>query len=455
MAKVNPPSYLQNRTDHTAQGDRMVIQSIVKNPGRVSATDLIAVQASTPNMSVDVGAGTCFVKGTEASQQGIYHCINDGATNVIVPPAHASLPRWDVIAAVVHDEFYSGLDSSWDLVLVQGTPAASPVEPALPQNAIKLARVSVAALATSILNANIINSGPVADVVNLIVSNTTERNRLTYVAGQEVLQADTRAKFFHDGSTLQLDEGAIVSTATPSHVVGRQWFNPATSVLQHSDGTDWLDRAPKAEMFSSSGTWTKKPGLVAIRVRAWGAGGAGGGAAITTASQSSNGGGGGGGGYREAIIPARELGSTEAVTVGAGGDSAINAAGASGGASSFGAHMTANGGGGGAVGVASTGNSAPNGGGGGGGTGKGYSASGGWGSSGRTDNTLYCTKAAGGVAAGGGGGGGSSNGANGDGTSGQFPGGGGSGGTNNANQGTARRGGDGANGRVIVEEYYA
>jgi hypothetical protein len=127
------------------------------------------------------------------------------------------------------------------------------------------------------------------------------------------------------------------------YVVG--WYGPAASpsLLQ------------TMQVFTSSGTWTKPAGLVAVRVRVLGGGGAGGGAATTAAGQASVGGGGGAAQYNEAVIPAAALAASEVVTIGAGGAGVSGAGGNAGGTSSFGPHVISAGGNGGGTAVASYG----------------------------------------------------------------------------------------------------
>lgn len=94
--------------------------------------------------------------------------------------------------------------------------------------------------------------------------------------------------------------------------------------------------------------WLKPDNLAYIIVEVVGGGGGSGG--VTGASsQAACANGGGGGEYALARIASSDLGSTEAVTVGAGGTaaSAGNNDGGTGGTSSFGAHVTAIGGAGG------------------------------------------------------------------------------------------------------------
>jgi hypothetical protein len=122
----------------------------------------------------------------------------------------------------------------------------------------------------------------------------------------------------------------------------------------------------EVQTFNSSGTWTKPSFGSMARVQVWGGGGGACRSNDNTALSS-----GGGGGYNEITLPLSSLGSTEIVTIGAGGAgrTSSNGGGTAGGQTSFGSHCTAYGGGG---GVNSTGGAyAWNGGGGGGQTGVG------------------------------------------------------------------------------------
>ncbi len=101
--------------------------------------------------------------------------------------------------------------------------------------------------------------------------------------------------------------------------------------------------------FTTSGTWTKATDAPAGATHYAAVGWGGGGSGATTNNTNSAGGGGGGGAMDFAIGALADLGATETVTVGAGGaaQTATDADGEDGGATSFGALFTANGGSGG------------------------------------------------------------------------------------------------------------
>jgi len=123
----------------------------------------------------------------------------------------------------------------------------------------------------------------------------------------------------------------------------------------------WAASPADRQEFNGSGTWNKPAvGTVAF-IQCWGGGGSGG-----RAGAGDGGGGGAGGAYAERWMALSALGSSETVTIGAGGaaQTVDNTNGNVGGNTTFGSHLAAGGGG------AGSGTAADNGGGGGGGPGQ-------------------------------------------------------------------------------------
>ena len=160
-------------------------------------------------------------------------------------------------------------------------------------------------------------------------------------------------------------DASPVAPAVPggSFVLAEVLVQDTVTQIVNGDITDKRVEAPirgelvKSIYYTSNDTFTKAdhPFLHKIRVRCQGAGGAGGGAVATSALEFSLGGGGGGGGYAEKEILGPTLGTTETVTVGVGGTGVSGGVGNTGGDSSLGSHAVGKGGVGGAVSAAFTG----------------------------------------------------------------------------------------------------
>ncbi len=152
MTVRTPPSFLA-ASSHPAEDVRRMLHALFGSRGGiVGAGDLAVTQNGTPNMSVNVADGRLVLTGSEATYQGVYVCENRGTTNVAIAAADSTNPRRDLIVARVRDAEYSGATNSFAIEAVTGTPAASPVDPAVPANSWVLARVQVAAGATTITN---------------------------------------------------------------------------------------------------------------------------------------------------------------------------------------------------------------------------------------------------------------------------------------------------------------
>ena len=204
MAVMNPPGYLHNATPAVAnaQMDRLIgINSGVASNGSGVASlegargvnDLIVSAQATPNMTVSVSSGIAVVNGTQNATQGSYVFLNDGAVSLTISAANATNPRRDLIIARIYDSQYSGSSNTSALEVVTGTASATPTDPPMPANSIALAKINVAAAATSI------TAGMVEDLRDFYaapggiipVRNATRRNALVKYDGLTVYRLDT------------------------------------------------------------------------------------------------------------------------------------------------------------------------------------------------------------------------------------------------------------------------
>jgi hypothetical protein len=186
MALITPPSWLQNGS-YTAQNDRLNANATWGTTGVRRTGDLAVTQNSPTGMSVLVAAGWGVIVGNFTTNVGTYGFYNDGAVTATITTANPSLPRIDLVCITVNDSAYTGSLNSVVVQVVAGTPAASPTVPATPTNSLALARVAVAAGATTILNANITDVRTRADIVEATFTSSTTSTvpvRIELNAGQ-------------------------------------------------------------------------------------------------------------------------------------------------------------------------------------------------------------------------------------------------------------------------------
>ena len=149
-------------------------------------------------------------------------------------------------------------------------------------------------------------------------------------------------------------KGAVVASTL---ALGTFWISTVENNLTNPDtgGAGWRRHALAGGLiairaFGATTTYTPTPGTASVEVTVVGGGGGGGGTVAMGASQFGAGGGGGSGGWATSHITSGFSGAT--ITIGAGGAGGAGVLGATGGTTSFGGSLSANGGTGGAVGAA-------------------------------------------------------------------------------------------------------
>ena len=156
MPEVNPPQDISTGC-YSPVMRRQMFNTLVCAGGVVLATPAgHFVATGSPTLrQVTLNAGSAWIKGTEASDQGAYFVTSNGPVVLNIAAADPVDPRLDRIVARVRDADYSGGVRSWALEVVAGTPSPSPVLPALPANSISIVQVLVPAGATSTPTANL------------------------------------------------------------------------------------------------------------------------------------------------------------------------------------------------------------------------------------------------------------------------------------------------------------
>ncbi len=145
------PLWLQN-LDYPARIDRTVYDTLFTE-GVHLAGDFEVTESVVPAMSVDVAAGVAVVTGDDQIFQGKYLVRMEAADTLTIAAAPGSGSRHDLIVLQVRDS-NSGVGANDDAILdvILGTPGSSPVDPAIPDTALVLARVRVPAGTGSIIN---------------------------------------------------------------------------------------------------------------------------------------------------------------------------------------------------------------------------------------------------------------------------------------------------------------
>ncbi|MHB7031923.1 glycine-rich domain-containing protein [Enterobacter roggenkampii] len=158
---------------------------------------------------------------------------------------------------------------------------------------------------------------------------------------------------------VRAQEGTTARAWSANDIAANMMTAGSFSVLAQLDTTEFLNATTgrlltPPKVFTSSGTYTPTAGMKFCIVKGIGGGGAGGGAPATAVGNVGLGAGGHAGAYGEGQFTAAQIGASQTVTVGSGGTGSPTSGG-NGGSSSLGSLITFGGG----SGASSSGNTAP------------------------------------------------------------------------------------------------
>ena len=285
MALRTPPSWLQNGS-HPAENDRLTTTGILwKSQGVADDGAMVVSQSGTPAMTVSITSGHALIEGTQTSNQGFYIAYNDAATTVAIATASPTLPRIDRIVVTVQDSYYGGTANNQVIFQsLTGTPNASPVPPATPDNSISLALIEVAANQTTVVNGNITDTRETAQfsesafTAGTTTANTIVANQLTSQTGKALkINNSAGAQKFavaFDG-TVTWSDGSTQTTASafdPNLSINTQTGTTYTLVVGDAQKLITLSNASPITLTIASNTTQALPVGTQIAISQYGAG---------------------------------------------------------------------------------------------------------------------------------------------------------------------------------------
>ena len=157
----------------------------------LEAGDFLVSQNGTPNKSVNVAAGVAYVPNeTFVKNTGVlkfWRAQSSATVNVAIADNASGNPRIDIICVKIDDAAATSVRGagSVSVVVVAGTPGASPAVPATPADHYKLAEVAVANGFTSITNANITDLRKGVGIRKIISSWETLNYTFVYTSADD------------------------------------------------------------------------------------------------------------------------------------------------------------------------------------------------------------------------------------------------------------------------------
>ena len=164
--------------------------------GGVVGGNGLAVSAGT-GMTVNVQPGSYVVPNSGTPTAGGYASTLSSSATLTVQTADPTNPRIDIVVANVVD---NGNNTSSGLVqIITGSAAPSPSVPGAPANSITLARITVAAGATSITSAMITDVRPFTTTAGGVL--VAAKGAVTGYPGQLAYDASSGSFYHNDGTS--------------------------------------------------------------------------------------------------------------------------------------------------------------------------------------------------------------------------------------------------------------
>lgn len=162
----------------------------IPQPGYLTGPSGFVVVPASSGFGITLHASTWVIAGGAPATTGSVLWCPAGDVGKTVSAADPTNPRHDLVTLQVTDPGSSVAAGSSDVVIVQGTPASSPTDPAAPTGALVIARINVRAGSTSIVQNDITDlrtqiglrdsqPNPAWDMSGLTASKTIANNTAT------------------------------------------------------------------------------------------------------------------------------------------------------------------------------------------------------------------------------------------------------------------------------------
>lgn len=187
--------WMQN-LDYPARLDRVFADNIW-TAGVLGGTSFEVSPSSPAALTVDVAAGVCVVEGGDQTAQGKYLVRKQtGETGIAIAAAPGSGQRNDLIVVEVRDPNATGpTGDDARILVVQGTASASPVDPAVPDTCLLLARVRVpsgtGSIDSSLIDDLRVSADSQHDVLGVPAGTVVDTLRDTAPEGWALMQGQT------------------------------------------------------------------------------------------------------------------------------------------------------------------------------------------------------------------------------------------------------------------------
>lgn len=271
MTAVNPPAWMQSRTDHPAASFRRATMAFLggatlgDTSGRSGVVPgyggRLQVTGSGSTLQSFVDTGLCVIGNDASAFAGPYVCYNDASFAQTHDAANATLFRRDIVYAQVLDTAFGDASSLWQMNIAKGTNnATSPAPlPSLPSRAIPLAYISIDPGITN-LTGKVVDARPWIGQGGGAIRTNSSSHPVNPPIGTIIMDDNGNLPaYIYDGTAYRFITNKGWQSFTPSHTgQGAATFDVNVARWQTiAEKTAWVNiHLHTTHAGSGSSTWT-------------------------------------------------------------------------------------------------------------------------------------------------------------------------------------------------------